>query len=394
MQQRPPSNQTSQPHLPAISPRNVLPPRPPGLAPNAHFQSDQYPGQGIQYKPAPMLTLSNQGKVYYKEIATVGSHMSEIEEGSHVASWSVHTPRRQHSHEGDDQATNQTFSRRRLDTGGFSVQSFSQQMDTNNKISDWQKVQQAVQDNNTADGNQESRIASGIWKMPSLTAVLKRTWKKLRFPFRRTLDAVDEIKSTTTFAVVTFTSRQAAVAARHCLADGRGVGRWVPVEDIPVPPLADAAVCDFCDCRGCCRPVTLTIHPKQQLLRRYAAIFMLSCIFVFYTLPLTIASALIAPEKLNNIIPGIQEAAKNSLILNNLLSGILPAFFYSVFFALCPIMFKTLSNFGSNAVSLNQAEFIALQVMSLMSCNELFYLLTSFSHFFCRFVSSTTGGLC
>ncbi len=309
------------------------------------------------------MTLTNQGKVYFKDVTAVGSHASEGDEVSHGASWSVQTPRRM-LQDGDNASGSDqhlTSSRRRLDTGGFSQMTLP--LVEENKVSDWEKVQQAVNDNNAASGNNyETTISSGAWKIPSCGAIMLKLWRKIRFPFESTIDAVDEIKSTTTFAVVTFTSRQAAVAARHCLSDGRGVGRWIPVEDIPVPPLADAAVCDFCDCRGCCRPVTLTIHPKQQLIRRYMTIIMLAVLFVFYTLPLTFASALVAPEKLDNLIPGIEKAAQENPMLSNLLSGIMPALFYSLFFALCPIMFKSLSNFGSNAVSVNQAEFIALQV--------------------------------
>lgn len=337
-------------NLPPLPPRQESPSLSSHVVPSSSFQSDQ----NQSYR----LTLSNQGKAYYKEIAAIDSNLGGSEDASYMTS-SVQTPRIQISHDGD-LLSDPLSTRNRLDTGLFSVRSIP--IADERRISDWQKVQQAVQDNVVASGNRDARIASGSWKMPSCGAALYRIWHKMRFPFKRTIDAVDEIKSTTTFAVVTFTSRQAAVAARHCLADGRGVGRWIPVEDIPVPPLADAAVCDFCDCRGCCRPVTLTIHPKQQLIRRYTTILMLSCIFIFYTLPLTFASAFVAPSKLKNIIPGIEEAAKNSIILSNVLSGILPAFFWSIFFALCPIMFKTLSNFGSNAVSLNQAEFNALRV--------------------------------
>jgi hypothetical protein len=35
-----------------------------------------------------------------------------------------------------------------------------------------------------------------------------------------------------TYAVITFTSRQAAVAARQCLVDGSGVDRWVEIEEV------------------------------------------------------------------------------------------------------------------------------------------------------------------
>ena len=70
------------------------------------------------------------------------------------------------------------------------------------------------------------------------------------------------------YAVVTFTSRQAAIAARQCTADGSGLGRWQEVEDLPVPPLADSAPWDICFCRRCCRPVTLTINDSQKRCRK------------------------------------------------------------------------------------------------------------------------------
>ncbi len=35
-----------------------------------------------------------------------------------------------------------------------------------------------------------------------------------------------------TYAVITFTSRQAAVAARQCLVDGSGIDRWVEIEEV------------------------------------------------------------------------------------------------------------------------------------------------------------------
>ena len=83
----------------------------------------------------------------------------------------------------------------------------------------------------------------------------------------KTPEVVDDLARDSTFAVVTFTSRQAAVAARHCLADSRGAGRWVTVADIPVPPLADAAVCNLTSIRGCVRPVSISINDKQKLIR-------------------------------------------------------------------------------------------------------------------------------
>ncbi len=69
------------------------------------------------------------------------------------------------------------------------------------------------------------------------------------------------------YAVVTFTSRQAAIAARQCLSDGSGLDGWREVDRIPIPPLADALPWNICDCRGCCRPVTLTLPSQERRLR-------------------------------------------------------------------------------------------------------------------------------
>jgi hypothetical protein len=66
-----------------------------------------------------------------------------------------------------------------------------------------------------------------------------------------TSNVVDAVARDSTFAIVTFTSRKVAIATRHCLADGRAVGRWTSAEEIPVPPLADGAPFAVCPCRGC-----------------------------------------------------------------------------------------------------------------------------------------------
>jgi hypothetical protein len=71
------------------------------------------------------------------------------------------------------------------------------------------------------------------------------------------------------YAVVTFTSRQAAIAARQSLADGGAINTWRQVDDIPIAPLADAPPRNIFFCRGCCRPVTLTINYKEKKFRRY-----------------------------------------------------------------------------------------------------------------------------
>lgn len=86
---------------------------------------------------------------------------------------------------------------------------------------------------------------------------------------KRVKDTVDHLVRESTYAVVTFMSRQAAVAARQCLADGRGQNRWITSAEVPVPPLADAAPCNICFCRGCCRPVSLSLNRRQKTVRKY-----------------------------------------------------------------------------------------------------------------------------
>ena len=54
-----------------------------------------------------------------------------------------------------------------------------------------------------------------------------------------------------TYAVVTFTSRQAAICARQCLADNRGTRSWKQIQNIPMTPLADAPPRNIFFCRGC-----------------------------------------------------------------------------------------------------------------------------------------------
>jgi hypothetical protein len=73
-----------------------------------------------------------------------------------------------------------------------------------------------------------------------------------------------------TYAVVTFTSRQAAIAARQCLTDGGGLDRWIKIDELPITPLADAPPRSILHCRGVCRPVTLTISDNEKYLRSWS----------------------------------------------------------------------------------------------------------------------------
>lgn len=103
----------------------------------------------------------------------------------------------------------------------------------------------------------DHRVDDGAWHWPTYGLLRKRFKKKIRSFFSwfisTTEDVTDVHARDSTFAVVTFTSRQAAIAARDCLADGRGAGRWRTMEEVPTPPLADASAFNICDCRGCMR---------------------------------------------------------------------------------------------------------------------------------------------
>ena len=136
----------------------------------------------------------------------------------------------------------------------------------------WSLVESMVNESLNKAGSLRSvqrTLSTGAWHMPS-SLVIKKIFNEWRKVFANTTDrVVDTLARESSYAVVTFTSRQAAVAARHCLADGRGVGRWIAADNIPVPPLADAAPFSICPCRGCCRPVTLNIDDRQKTIRRY-----------------------------------------------------------------------------------------------------------------------------
>lgn len=93
-----------------------------------------------------------------------------------------------------------------------------------------------------AGDGQEGGEPSGLCKA-ILGCGMSRGARKVGRTFATALDHPS-------YAVVTFTSRQAAIAARQCLADGRGVHRWSQVDDIPIAPLADSPPCQPFFCRG------------------------------------------------------------------------------------------------------------------------------------------------
>lgn len=84
--------------------------------------------------------------------------------------------------------------------------------------------------------------------------------------------------------------------------------------------------------------------------------------FVFYTIPLSLASQLVDPEQLDRLIPSNADIeAVDRIRVAHIMAGLITALIWSTFFALCPVFFKSIANFGSKATSAANTEFKALQ---------------------------------
>lgn len=83
----------------------------------------------------------------------------------------------------------------------------------------------------------------------------------------------------------------------------------------------------------------------------------LACIYIFYTIPISFAQSLVSPKNLGEI-PRFQ---KWGFLSADILSGLVTALLYTLFFALCPMMFKVIANSGSHATSVQEAEKYALK---------------------------------
>jgi Calcium-dependent channel, 7TM region, putative phosphate len=94
----------------------------------------------------------------------------------------------------------------------------------------------------------------------------------------------------------------------------------------------------------------------------YSAIALLGFIYVFYTVPLAFASQLADPDMLERIFPGVSALEEAyGFQITQFLAGLITAGIWSSFFALCPIIFKSIAFFGSKATSVAHAEHSALQ---------------------------------
>jgi len=87
---------------------------------------------------------------------------------------------------------------------------------------------------------------------------------------------------------------------------------------------------------------------------------MLAVINIFYCFPMTAAASLVTPQLFTSI-PYFEEWLKsNPWVANKNLAGIVQSSLYSLFFALCPLLFKAIANAGSNAPSVVTAEDAAI----------------------------------
>lgn len=165
------------------------------------------------------------------------------------------------------------------------------------------------------------------------------------------------------YAVITFSSRQAAIAARQCLADGGANNSWQQIDEIPIPPLADAPPRKMCFCRGCCRPVTLTINFKEKKCRRWTVYFFMFFFCCFYTIPLAFISLVLNPRWLGQFFPNAKSLHDPDNILYRALAGPASGLATTLFMALLPQIFKLVAYYEGTSSSLEMAERKALLFM-------------------------------
>ncbi len=101
-----------------------------------------------------------------------------------------------------------------------------------------------------AMGSRPHKIDDSAWDKAGLKSILIWIGSRTKEGTgSKTKATVRNVIGESNFAGVTFKSRQAAIAARKCLANGRGYNRFRIIDEHPIPPLVDAAICDVVDFR-------------------------------------------------------------------------------------------------------------------------------------------------
>jgi len=86
----------------------------------------------------------------------------------------------------------------------------------------------------------------------------------------------------------------------------------------------------------------------------------------------SIVSSFLAPKSLAESFPGLGHFFDTSLI-GSAFASLLTGVAWTLFFSVCPYIFKSIANYGSGATSVRQAEYFALQYY------WFFMLLTAFT---------------
>jgi len=150
------------------------------------------------------------------------------------------------------------------------------------------------------------------------------------------------------YAVVTFTSRHAAVIARQCLADGTGRRNfWRQVGDIPIYPLADAPQFKFSQ-RGLMRPVTPNITYTSKKIR----LWLTSIFIVIFTVTNVYFVNLIN----TTVLEVSKFLGESQEVWQAALSSTLSGASQSMLFSISPSIFQLLANSNGQCTSMEKAE--------------------------------------
>jgi len=152
------------------------------------------------------------------------------------------------------------------------------------------------------------------------------------------------------YAVVTFTTRHAAVIARQCLSDGAPQNHWKNADDMPFYPLADAHSLDIASMM----PVTPTISYTSKKFRRWIVYTIMTAFTIAFTYIVQLINRIFLNPKLLSTLLGIsmETATDWSIVISGLTQ--------SLVFSICPLVFELLANIEGSATSLGKREQKAL----------------------------------
>jgi len=160
-----------------------------------------------------VISISNQGRFYVKESYDSGSTAGDDLPDTHSSHWARKAADGE-SKIGDwpeDLTSPSVRVRQRTNTGFSAISHASEGVDR------WERVQEIIKDDEIAKGvsKVDHRHAfSGVWKIPTLGSAIQTIRDRWHSMTKHTKSVVEDFASESTFAVVTFTSRQAAIAGK------------------------------------------------------------------------------------------------------------------------------------------------------------------------------------